>query len=179
MEPVSGENDREAYVALYEAHYAQILAYLRRRVDGATARDLAAETFLVAWRRQDKSLERGLPWLYRTATLCLKNWERTENRQRRTAHRLAELTTANLESDPAEVHADRSALIEALRQLPERDREVLLLSAWEQLDNRTIAVVTRSTPGAIAVRLHRARRRLHHLLRDSPSKTTAQPEVVP
>lgn len=178
MEPVSGESGHKVYVALYKAHYPQVLAYLRRRVDGATARDLAAETFLVAWRRQDKSLERGLPWLYRTAALCLKNWERTENRQRRTAHRLAELTTADPESDPAEAHADRSALIEALRQLSERDREVLLLSAWEQLDNRTIAVVTRSTPGAVAVRLHRVRRRLRHLLRDDSRRTTVQPEAV-
>ncbi len=49
---------------------------------------------------------------------------------------------------------------EALDRMPPDQREVLTLSAWDDLDNREIAVVLGITPAAVAVRLHRARRRL-------------------
>ncbi|MGI8696818.1 MAG: RNA polymerase sigma factor, partial [Mycobacteriales bacterium] len=43
--------DATAFTSLYERHYDDVLRYARRRVDEQTARDVAAETFLVAWRR--------------------------------------------------------------------------------------------------------------------------------
>jgi RNA polymerase sigma factor (sigma-70 family) len=169
---------REAeFVALYERHYPSVLAYARRRADESVARDVAAETFLVAWRRLDEALERGLPWLYRTAALQLRNSQRAQRRQERTAGRLAGLAAPPPQADPAAEYAERQALAEALDRLPAGERELLRLVVWEQLDLRTAAAVAGCSPGAAAVRLHRARRRLRPHL---PAPTTPEtPEVNP
>ena len=41
----------ERFDALYRAHYAAVLRFARRRTDPASAEDVAAETFAIAWRR--------------------------------------------------------------------------------------------------------------------------------
>jgi len=48
----------------------------------------------------------------------------------------------------------------ALAGLRERDREVLLLVAWEGLEPARAAAALECSRAAFAVRLHRARRRL-------------------
>lgn len=52
------------------------------------------------------------------------------------------------------------ALHEALGGLPELDREVIRLWAWERLEPREIAEVVDATPNAVSIRLTRIR---HHL----------------
>jgi RNA polymerase sigma factor (sigma-70 family) len=160
------DNDgrERAFTRLYERHYLEVLAYARRRAEEATARDVTAETFLVAWRRLDEAVERGLPWLYRTAHLTLRNFERAERRSARTAARLASLPASAEVPDPAVTHAERQRLLTALQSLSATDRELLLLVAWEQLDARSAARVAGCTATAAAVRLHRARRRLRQAL---------------
>ena len=49
-----GDSGRRArnekwFVELYESAYGDVLRYARRRVGEDAARDVAAETFLVAW----------------------------------------------------------------------------------------------------------------------------------
>ncbi len=167
-----------AFVELYENHYAQVLAYARRRADDDVARDVTAETFTVAWRRLDLALERGLPWLYRTASLVLANWQRGERRGHALAARVSALPetrdAVGAGSDLAQRQAERSALVAALRTLPELDRELLLLTVWEQLDVASAAAAAGCTAGAAHVRLHRARRRLREMLAD-PSLTEVTP----
>lgn len=48
----------------------------------------------------------------------------------------------------------------ALATLGDRDREILVLHAWEDLDNASIATVLGISSAAVAQRLHRARTRL-------------------
>jgi RNA polymerase sigma-70 factor (ECF subfamily) len=55
---------------------------------------------------------------------------------------------------------------EALCALSDRDREILLLVAWDGLEPARVARALGVRPGAFAVRLHRARRRLAKLLAD-------------
>lgn len=100
--------EREGFfVDLYRAEYGSILAYARRRTDEATARDVAAETFLVAWRRLEEFQACGAPWLYRAAALVLKNAQRSDRRQGLTALRLAG-GPAVVALDPADDHAFRA-----------------------------------------------------------------------
>jgi RNA polymerase sigma-70 factor (ECF subfamily) len=176
--PAPTSDGREAaFVALYERHYASVLAYARRRTDESTARDVTAETFLVAWRRLDEAAHRGLPWLYRTAGLQLRNARRSEQRQERTAGRLAGLAAGPPQADPATEYAERRSFAEALERLPDGERELLRLVVWEQLDLRTAAAVAGCSPGAAAVRLHRARRRLRPHL--APTRSLSDAEVTP
>lgn len=61
---MAAEVTEQEFVALYRESYERVLAYLRRRVDEDTARDVAAATFLTAWRRRSEAVVGGLPWLY-------------------------------------------------------------------------------------------------------------------
>jgi DNA-directed RNA polymerase specialized sigma24 family protein len=57
----------------------------------------------------------------------------------------------------------------SVQKLPVKQREVLLLTAWEGLKPREIAKVTGSTANVVRVRLHHARGHLRRVLRPSPS----------
>ena len=54
--------------------------------------------------------------------------------------------------------------LRALAKLSERDRDLLLLAAWDGLTADEIAVVVGCSRAAAKVRLHRARRRLQRTL---------------
>ena len=59
-------------------------------------------------------------------------------------------------------------MLEALAALPERDREAILLHAWEGLSAPEAAEVLGCSATAYRLRLHRARRRLAAQLQDVP-----------
>ena len=60
--------DEDWFAAFYRRRYPAILAYGARRVGPEAARDLAAEVFLVVWRRSIQLTEaEELPWLYTAA----------------------------------------------------------------------------------------------------------------
>ncbi len=75
MSPVVGAA-AEPFTALYEARYGAIHAYAARRVGLQAADEIAAETFLIAWRRFDAVPEEPLPCgLSKTIT-----WEQDRHR---------------------------------------------------------------------------------------------------
>jgi RNA polymerase sigma-70 factor, ECF subfamily len=147
---------REArFNRLYEDHFEAVRRYVWRR-DPSIADDIVAETFLVAWRRLDDVPTSPRAWLVGVARNARLNVRRGANRQRAVAERLAEATP----SPTALVDAAVSEVIGiALEDLSERDREVLLLSVWDDLDRAAIAAVLGCSRANVSVRLHRARRR--------------------
>lgn len=166
------------FQACFETHYRRVLAYaLRRTADRASAEDIAAETFLVAWRRLEHLPDDdALPWLQAIARNLLLNERRTSRRRDRLAVRLASVPAAPADdagrspagpadtADTADGDETTARVRAALAQLSERDREVLLLTTWDGLDRRRAAVVLGCSPATFAVRLHRARARLARIL---------------
>lgn len=131
------------------------MAYCLRRSDTRSdAEDAVSETFLVVWRRLDEIPEgpARIPWVFGVARRVLANQYRSRDRRARLEERL----TPPSEASPSEFEAVHGAL----ERLRPDDREILTLSAWDDLDNDQIAVVLATTPANVAVRLHRARRRL-------------------
>lgn len=130
--------------------------YLRRRASADDAADAFAETMLVIWRRlDDVPLEWPLPWCYSVARRTLANQRRGRQRQLRLVQRLAAEPVyhqAEPDSDPA--------LETALASLPDADRELLTLWAWEGLEPREIADVLGLTANAVSLRLTRAKKKL-------------------
>lgn len=157
--------------ALYQAHNGAVLRYASRRTDPDTARDVVAETFLIAWRKLDQvpaSAGQAEPWLYAVARRVLANAERSHRRAERVAARLrheSQEEHVDQVSDPAVVISERQRVIEALNKLTEPDQEALRLVGWEGLDVTGAALAMGCSRSAMAVRLHRARRRLEHALR--------------
>jgi RNA polymerase sigma-70 factor (ECF subfamily) len=155
-------NDRrEQLERLYERFAADIAMYALRRADRETAQDVVAETFLVAWRRIRDVPAEPLPWLYGVARRVLANQRRASSRRQALRESLR-ASTAGVASPPADL-----GLAEALRELSDNDREVLMLIAWEGLTTREAAVALGCSDTACRLRLHRARRRLASLLADA------------
>jgi RNA polymerase sigma factor (sigma-70 family) len=179
--------DREArFRGLCEAHTAAVLAYALRRVPREDAADVVAETFLVAWRRLDELDHRrsALPWLYAVARRVLSTQQRTTRRQRAIAERVAAVERAAERESPGGLRGSHR-LLEALAGLPEKEREALMLAAWEELSGSEAAQVLGCSATAYRIRLHRARRRLRERLArhehsdPSPPASVARPEESP
>lgn len=163
---------RVAFEALFTRTSQAVLAYLVRRVDDPTdAADLLAEVYLVAWRRLERVPvgDEGRLWLYGVARRVVANHRRGQARRRQLADRLREqLQSAPITAPPP---SDEEARIHAaLAQLPDADKEILRLTAWEGLGAHEAAVVLGIRPDAARARLARARQRLRELLSGAPIK---------
>jgi RNA polymerase sigma-70 factor (ECF subfamily) len=144
---------------LYARHAGAVRGYAMRRCDPETADDVVADVFLVAWRRRAELPEEPLPWLLGTARHVMANHARGQSRRVRLHDRLA--AEPAIVAQPAQAEGRESARVRAaLSSLSERDRELLLLMAWEGLELRQAAEVLGVRPNTLAVRFHRARRRL-------------------
>ena len=152
-------NDRQRCERLYRAHAHRVHAYARRRSDEQTADDVVAEVFLIVWRRLDAVPADPLPWLLGVARKALANHRRSSARSIALNERIGATLPSHAEQ-PAQDHE----VLEALAMLEPRDREVLLLIAWEGLRQDEVATVLAINRPAVATRLHRARRRLAQIL---------------
>ena len=151
----------ERFAALYAAHYGAVYAYGSRRVGPDAADEVAAETFLVAWRRFDELPAEALPWLYGVARNVVLRHRTKMGRHLQTVEALRREPippgeTAGGDYDPG--------LWTAWAELRDADREVLALIAWEELSVAEAARVVGCPAPVFSVRLHRARRRLERLL---------------
>lgn len=144
------------FTALFQAHADAVHRYLLRRGAGPEAEDLTAEVLTVAWRRRaDVPSGAELPWLYRTAGFVLAN-----HRRKGRPVPVAELPDQPDPDDPA-LHTVRDDQVrQALAVLSPRDREVLLLAAWEGLAGEELAAVLGIGRGGADAALSRARSRL-------------------
>jgi RNA polymerase sigma-70 factor, ECF subfamily len=152
-------NEAERFEAIYREHFGSIEAYARRRLP-ARADDVVAETFLVAWRRLEHVPEDALPWLYGVARRVVSECRRTSTRQDALAERLAVVR----EPDASEPGQGDAQLVSALARLSERDRELLLLVYWEDLEPVRAARALGCSRATLATRLWRAHRRLRNEL---------------
>lgn len=160
--------------------YADVVKFARRRADPERAEDIAAETFLVAWRRiADLPTDPGdaRAWLFGIARHCLLNDRRAERRRDGLVVRLADLATAPPLSDP-DATLLRIDLAAAFNHLSSTDQEVLGLVVFERLTTTQVATVLELSPGAVRVRLSRARAALRRGL-DSLHTTAQAQEVLP
>lgn len=160
----------EKFQHLYAEHFTAILAYALRRVDRpADAADVAADTFLVAWRRLSHVPEgdQARPWLYGVARRTLANQRRGELRRTTLGRRLRDELTAVVPDSTDDV-VQRADVSAAMRRLSGRDQEVLELYLWEGLEPREIAEVLGMTTTVVRPRLSRARARLRARLGNDP-----------
>jgi RNA polymerase sigma factor (sigma-70 family) len=164
----------ERFTRLFDAHYCAVRAYAWRR-EPDSADDVAAETFTIAWQRLDAVPAEPLPWLIGIARNVRLNLRRAERRRRERETRCLE--PAITPSFAGAIEA-RASLCDALQRVSARDREVLLLAAWERLDRAGLAVALGCSRATAAVRLSRARKRLANALADAEAQEPG-PCVLP
>jgi RNA polymerase sigma factor (sigma-70 family) len=171
---------RQRFGEVYEANHAALAAYaLRRAASAEDAADAVAETFAVAWRRiaQVPAGHDARLWLFGTARRVLANQRRSERRRARLSLRLKNEPTsaqAAIEERAGEMDLARAALA----RLPEQQRDLLGLVAWEGLSSAELSVVLRCSQNAAKIRLHRARRALRHELEQAGQWPIQKPAAV-
>ncbi|GLW10073.1 DNA-directed RNA polymerase sigma-70 factor [Microtetraspora sp. NBRC 13810] len=162
-----GADPHGRFVELYEHAYRPVLGYVLRRCQNPDdAADVVAETFTVAWRRiaEVPPGEEARLWLFGVARRVLANHRRGERRHdQRTAALREQLAASPLVTGPP--REDLSPMGEVFRGLPDDDRELLALVAWERLDAGEIALMLGISRNAVRVRLFRARKRFARGLR--------------
>lgn len=159
-------NSVEQFERVFQDCYEPVYRYTARRVAREAVQDVVSETFLAAWRRRGEVGAEPLPWLLGIARRTASNHRRGSARRDALRRRLS---AERPPADHIDIGGDDPRLAAALAMLAERDREALMLVAWDGLDHRVAATVMGCSTGAFTVRLHRARRKLERALADDQS----------
>lgn len=155
-------DDREAFRLLFDRYAGRLVAYFRRTTGEDDATDLLQITFLHLHRaRADYRPSQPLrPWLFAIAANA-----RRDHYRKKTRHS-AESPVAEVEGSvsPSASTATDRAVRRALEQLPDGQREVLVLRWYSDLSYPEIAEMLGATHSAIKVRAHRAMQQLKAVL---------------
>ena len=159
---------------IFDRHGSTLLRFLARRVNPAEAEDLLGEVFRIAFERRstfEQDRDSARPWLYGIAANLVAKHYRSETRRLRAMAKAS--ADRQLAEDPAEravaaVDASSrwSRVVDAIGTLPEAERQVLLLFAWEELSYEEIALALCVPVGTVRSRLSRGRARLASLALD-------------
>jgi RNA polymerase sigma-70 factor (ECF subfamily) len=156
------EGDRRAITDLLVTGYPRLMAFYQGiGLSRHEAEDLAAETTeaLVTGINRLRAAQAFEAWFWSVA----RNRLRTLFRRRNAAKPVDAMVSP---SSPEELSVEREEHLRiraAMAQLPNRDRQLLWLREVEGLEYEDLATRLGSSPGAIRVACHRARRRLEDI----------------
>jgi RNA polymerase sigma factor (sigma-70 family) len=158
--------DPMPFVELVQRHEKAIHRYLSRRVGPGPAEDLLSDVWMAAFEDRatfDTAWSSARPWLFGIARNRVRSYWRNKR---------PDSPGFEYQLDPWPEVDDRLAIVgkasevrAALRSLPEEEREVLLLVAWEELTPSEAAIALGIPAGTARSRLHRARVALRGNLR--------------
>ena len=184
--------DAAAFQALYALLAPRLLGYLFGLLrDRAAAEDTLQLTFLKLHEARAAYVDGAnpIPWLYtiahRTALDELRKRKRARVRLTSDGALPAE-PAAHVTGVAAETHQDEATrpdaeaargALAALHQLPENQREALLLTKVHGRSTAEAARIAGTTPGAIKQRAHRAYLTLRKVLGKPADDDTAEPAV--
>ena len=174
--------DLKAYDELVTRHRGKVFAMIRNMVHhDADAWDLSQDVFIKAWHGLHgfEAKAKFSTWLYRISHNVVYDWLRKRkihsdgelNDEIFSASRIdpGSLTTPAVADSPddAMAHGELRARIDrALCQLSPDHREVVLLKDVQGFAYKEIAEATGCSIGTVMSRLHYARQKLQHLLKD-------------
>lgn len=167
------QGDADAFGELVRLHQNRLFSAMVHVVGcPAEAEDIVQEAFIRAFRRLDRFQGNAnfYTWLYRIALnrsvdrrrtrrpTCSLETEMHELKQKTTSHEQAP-------SHPMELREQNQRVQQALAQLPEGERAILILREFEEFDYATISDMLDIKVGTVRSRLHRARSHLMEKLR--------------
>jgi RNA polymerase sigma-70 factor (ECF subfamily) len=172
------DGDVAAFQKLYASVAPRMLGYLIGLVgDRAAAEDLLQQTFLKVHEARDVYVRGAdpVPWLYTIAhRTCLDELRRRKRARVQLTEdgKAPELMVADLAGSPEGAAASEAdglskVTLAALEQLPQNQREALLLTKVQGRTHQEAAAITGTTPGAIKLRAHRAYVALRKILGES------------
>lgn len=157
--------DEGAFEALFERHAAPVRGMLGRLSgDRTLAADLTQATFLSLVKGRGRFMPgaKFKPWLYAIAMNALRDHHRRHRRERLTDD--GDVPEESIEPAQRDLGLEREVRT-ALAQLPEAQREAVVLHRFEGLSFAEIAQTVGLSESAVKVRAHRGYERLRELLK--------------
>lgn len=156
--------DQAAFETFIQRYHTPILGYLERLLnDREKAEDIAQETFLKLMHQlRDRSTPDNVSaWLYRVAAnLCRDYWRSASyRREKQVLNRLQEQKDRQMQVfEICERRETRLEMITLLNDLPDKQREIVILRFYNDLKLQEIADVLECPVGTIKSRLFHALR---------------------
>jgi RNA polymerase sigma-70 factor (sigma-E family) len=164
----TGDRAAAAVAALYQDHAVSLirLAYLMLG-DRAAAEDAVQDAFLGLYRHWDRLADPArAPGYVRTAVL---NGCRSALRRQATRRKLALHQAPEASAEAAVLsREERAEVMRAVRALPGRQREALVLRFYLDLPEREIARIMDLRPSSVRSATHRALKALGQSLEEAP-----------
>ncbi|WP_311245703.1 sigma-70 family RNA polymerase sigma factor [Microbacterium sp. WCS2018Hpa-23] len=154
----SGSPSKEVlYRTLFDEYWPRVRRHVACFVDNADEVDeIAAEVFVVAWRKLNPAKPMGLRWFLRVADNKLRDVMRRGQSRTRAIEAMTRGMQASEELHPLEA----LALRQALQSLNARERQVVVLTYWDGLSAGEVSEVLRCSQAAVWTTLTRARQKL-------------------
>jgi RNA polymerase sigma-70 factor (ECF subfamily) len=155
---VYAARDDAGFRQAFDQNYRDILACAKRRSSVADAADIAAEVFIITWRKWASAPSGAVrPWLFGIGRKVPANNNRTHRRRARLSARLTSLGERPGTDPHRGGHDD---LNQAMAMLRSSDQDIIRLHCREDLSGSEIAVVLGCSANAASIRLHRAKEQL-------------------
>lgn len=120
--------DGDQWSVWLDRHGAALVLFARQWVPNrADAEDVVQEAFIRFWRSRDRVAE-PTAYLYASVKHCALDWHRGRVRQSRREEAVARPEAEKLFAGPAEQEERRAAIDATLSELPESQREVLVMT---------------------------------------------------
>jgi RNA polymerase sigma factor (sigma-70 family) len=170
--------DADAFAAFYRRHLGFVVGFcLRATGNREAAADLAGEVFataLSACGRYRPQHATAAPWLIGIAQNKLRESQRRgvvqDAVRRRLRMRTLELADEDLERVDALASAAGSAVLAAVEDLPEAERDAVRARIVEERDYRELAVQLRCSESVVRQRVSRGLARVRARMSESPER---------
>lgn len=163
------DRSAEEFDAFYRRSARRLVGHVYLATgDLEASEDAVAEAFARAWARWSVVRRADSPeaWVRTVASrLAISNWRKLRNRL--TAHRRE--ADGTRDDGVLLLGPDRVALVAALRELPARQRQAIVLHHLADLSVAAVADEMDVPAGTVKAWLSRGRTSLRHLLEDAPT----------
>ena len=154
------DKDQAAFAELYDRHVVRVYRHIYYLVgDAREAEDLTAQTFLKAWEAIGRYKERGAPiiaWLLRIAHNLTVSYLRSKRDHSELADVYVDQKRDGNPEAVLEQSSDELSVREAVMQLREEQRQVIMLRFVEEMGYQEVAQVIGKSVPAVRVIQHRA-----------------------
>lgn len=163
---------RAEFKAVYDAVYPLIVRIVYS-ITGElhVAEELCQDAFIRYYQRMDTipTRDQAKYWLIRVSKNLALNYEKQRGRERNAYQRAYRQPSKGPESGETSVLKEEAyrAVQEALRELPDNLRTVLVMREYGNLSYREIAESLQISESNVKVRMHRARERLAQVLKEA------------
>jgi len=161
------ENDKEAFAALVGQHQNRIFSFIMRMIaNREAALDLTQDTFLAAYQNINRFRGEALfsTWLFQIAANKVKNFRKKTQREEPLPDDYDQVPSSMNPDTDWEQKERNQHLLEAVADLPEKQRIAFNLRFWEQLKFEEIAAIQHCSVSTVKTNFAEAVKKLRDRL---------------